>query len=253
MTSHFRTIIFFLFSAIAVQAQFSSSDLQDLLNRYRQARAESSAFLNIRSVAIIGEIQQGGQTYSFELNQKDTGEIRYTLTLDEETIIQVHDGHDGWRWISGRPELGANLLTDAQLRFFRLNNSFHTPLDRPQLYDFDVRYLGVEINDKSEPEHHVQLSSERFGDTVDVWIDAIDFLEKRRSYRPNEEAEPLVTTFSDYRKVDGIYTPYTMESVFKDKQLARINITKIRRNTGMLSFYFTKPSTYQKVSKEDLN
>ncbi|WP_309387802.1 hypothetical protein [Cerasicoccus frondis] len=237
---------FFAFSSIGY-AQLSR-DLTDLQKRYREARADALTYLHTRSVAVNGQVEQGGAALNFELIQRESGEIRYTLNTPEGLVIQVFDGKDGWRWVSGKPSLGVTRLTDKQLRFFRLNNAFYSPFELPESYAFTPKYLGVEAKDGGSPEHHVQLVSTRFGDVLDIWIDANNFLETRRHYRPSLEATPLVMVFNEYQEADGFRAPFKVTTSFQGDTLATAQVDEVSRNSGMLSFYFTKPSSYKVVA-----
>ncbi|WP_269538891.1 hypothetical protein [Cerasicoccus fimbriatus] len=225
-----------------------SRDLHDLQIRYREARADASAYLKINSITVKGTLEQDGRSMAFELTQRSSGEVRYTLDTPDGTVTQVYDGEDGWRWIAGQPSLGVRKLTPQQLRFFLLNNSFLTPFDSPDSFRLTTSYKGLELNEQNIPEHHVRLEGYAHGDVLDVWIDANSFVESRRAYAPEEGTTPLVTEFSDYERMDGLLVPRLVKTSFNGKVIAEAKLEKVVRNSGMLSFYFTKPSSYKVVT-----
>lgn len=237
-----------LSSALA-HAQVSRADLFDLLSRYKEARAETRVYLDTNSVSTAGTVEQGNAKYPFELAQRESGQIRLELTANGLTIIQVFDGRSGWLWTSDRPNAGVRRLTPEQLRFFQLNNSFYSPLDEPRRFGFQISYVDLELNEEGEPEHHLRLKSSSKDDQMDIWLNANTFLEVRRAYRPEVNAEPLITHFNDYRNVDGIMAPFTVVTEFQGEVLSTTKVEEIKRNPGLLSFYFTKPSTYEVVEE----
>lgn len=239
----------FVLGALIAHGQMSQGDLSALISRYKNARADATAYLDTRSIHCKGMIQQNGQQYKYELTQRESGQIRYEINRAGQTIIQVFDGQVGWLWVAGNPELGAHRLNAKQLRFFRLNSSFLSPLDDPRHYGFELSYAGLELSEAGKPQHHLRMTSRSWGDEIDVWIDAFTFLEVRRDYRPESGAEPLTTTFSDYRKVEGIMTPHLVVTTFQGEELSRATVEHTSRNSGLLSFFFTKPNTYAEVTE----
>lgn len=245
MNQFWRLLAAFLFSIGILHGQ--SSDLEDLLLRYREARADTSTYLNTRSLSLKGQMTQGNVTYPFEVNQRQDGKIRLEVEEANNSVIQIFDGSEGWRWVAGKPEIGVLQLTPRQLRFFRLSQSFYSPLEKPEVYGFKVRYLGLKSEHES-PEHHVRLASDQYGDIMDIWIDAKTFLENRRIYRPSEDAPGLVTLYLDYNKMDGLMTPFIVETKFQGDTLTRTRVESVKRNPGMLSFYFNKPTSYEIIT-----
>ncbi|WP_309397685.1 hypothetical protein [Cerasicoccus maritimus] len=243
--------LFMLFVVLASVAYGQQSqDLQDLQQRHREARADAAAYLHIRSITVKGTSAIGSEKQNFELTARESGELRYAVETPAGLVIQVFDGEDGWRWVSGKPELGAQKLTDRQVRFFLLTSGFYTPFEDPDDFAFTPVYMGIEVNEEGEPEHHVQLVSSRYDDVMDVWIDAYTFLENRRQYRPEQGAAPLVMEFLEYERVDGVFVPMTVKTSFNGKPLGTTSIDYVGRNSGMLSFYFNKPPSYAEVQVE---
>lgn len=245
------TVALILISSLVSHAQPVETDLRDLISRYRESRAETTVFLDTRSTTSRGIISQNGQDYEFESTQRESGQIRYELTKKgQSTTVQVFDGKAGWLWIAGQPDAGARELTNKQLRFFRLNCGFHSPLDQPERFGFRIQYEGLKLNDESQPEHLIRLVSSEHGDVLEIWIDAYTFLEKRRAYRPAPDQPALVTTFSNYKKVEGLMFPFDSVTTFQGQTISKTRVLDIKRNAGMLSFYFTKPSSYQPVEDD---
>jgi len=244
-------LAFGLLLGALMQAQPVQTDLNDLLLRYREARAETAVYLDTRSVGSRGEITQGDQQLSYELFQRENGQIRYELKHPgKPSIIQVYDGDAGWVWIAENPDVGVRKLEDKQLRFFRLNCGFRSPLDEPERFDFAMKYEGLNRGQSGALEHYIRLESANYGDVLDVWIDAYTFLENRREYRPTQGETPLVTVFSDYQKVDGLMIPHLVTTTFQGETLSRTVVKQTSRNTGMLSFFFAKPRGYAVVEDE---
>ncbi|MEO0795656.1 MAG: hypothetical protein AAFX93_10855 [Verrucomicrobiota bacterium] len=227
--------------------------MNDLIIRYQSARGEYASLRNLKSIGIEGETIQGNLTFTYKLNQRDSGEIRYEVSCDGESVIQVFDGSKAWRWVAGNPEKGARELDPKALRFFRIMNSYLTPLDKPFAYGFRAELLGLEMPEagsEDQAEYHIRLTNPREGDILDIWLNGVTFLESRRAYRPSADEKPLEFLFEDYRAVRGINIPHRIRTYFDDKMIAMTTVREVDTNEGLLSFYFTKPTSYKVVDNE---
>jgi len=223
--------------------------MQRLLRRHRFVLGDPASLRDTKSVRIYGEIREGEARRAFELSQRDTGLIRQEIVVDGAMVVQVFDGEDGWRWVDDRTDLGAQRLTPEQSRFFRLFNGFYSPLQNYAGYGFDIEYLGEETNeDSGVAEHHLRLVSAEHGDQLDVWLDARTLRESQRSYRPAPEAMPLEFRFENYKLVDGLYFPFRIIVEMDGVPLAETQVESVETNVGLLSFFFTKPRSYEPVN-----
>lgn len=246
-------VLAWLAGTLLVSAQEAgSTDVYELIRRFNISRGDVTARQMLYSMTINGQTEQNGRTVSFELYQRDSGEIRYEALVDGRTSIQIYDGKEGWVWYANEPELGARRMSPAQVRFFRLNATLESPLNDLYEYSFHATYVGMELNEgRYMPEHHLRLESARYGDILDLWIDGQHFRETRRAYRPTPDAEPLVTRFSDYRKTGGLWIAYSVWTEFAGQELSRSVVQEAVANQGLLSFLFTKPASYKEAAGED--
>jgi hypothetical protein len=78
-----------------------------------------------------------------------------------------------------------------------------------------------------------------------VWVDAQSFLETKEEGPPRRldgKLHPTATYFSDYRKVDGLMIPFTMETEVEGvKQTESIQIESVKVNAKLEDALFTKP------------
>ncbi|MGE9297192.1 MAG: hypothetical protein ACQKBV_12980 [Puniceicoccales bacterium] len=251
-TSFWATLCAALLFATACLAQGTNLEVNRILREHRQALGNPAQLQAVNSMRLSGVSEQDGQTFRFLLNQRDSGQIRYELEADGRKVIQVFDGSNGWRWIEGEPEFGATRLNAGQLRFFRIFQSFQPILQDYLRYGFQVEYLGEHTfaGEPSVGEHHLRLTSEEHGDVVDVWLSVRAMLETRRAYRPAADATPLEFHFTDYRYVDGLLVPHRVSVQLENEVIASTVIDKAVTNVGLLSFYFTKPSSFREVAPE---
>jgi hypothetical protein len=115
-----------------------------------------------------------------------------------------------------------------------------------------LKYIGVEQLDICRC-HHIQIW-ESFADRPtlqvvgevsrrDVWVDATTAMVRRVSYRVREARGaapvlPVEITFSDYRTVNGLSYPYTIQTSLNGTPYSTIKIQSVLLNTGLVDADF---------------
>ena len=139
--------------------------------------------------------------------------MRLELQFNGQTAIQVFDGANGWKV---RPYLNRREVepyTPDEVKAA----SKQSDLDGP-LVDYAAKGTKVELAgmEKVEDRDTYKLKmTMKDGNAMNVWIDAQTFLETKiegQSRRLDGVYHPVEIYYRDYRPVDGLQIPFTLET-----------------------------------------
>jgi hypothetical protein len=178
----------------------------------------------------------------FRLEMKRPRKTRLELDFQGQTAVQVYDGELGWKL---RPFLGRTTperFTADELKIA----ADQQDLDG-LLIDAAAKgtKIAMEAMDPVEGHRAYKLKvSLKNGDVRSVWVDADSFLELKVDGRRQVGGHPrgMYTLFRDYRRVEGVMIPFTMETVGQGlKTSEKIVVEKVTVNTDLPDARFVKP------------
>jgi len=199
---------------------------QELVDSYFENTGGKAAWSKLQGFKYIGEFDQGGVKFPFELVQLKDGRSYLKFEFQGKEIKQnVFDGETLWsvNFLTMKPEKADQETTDNA----KLNtNDFPSDLFNYKEKGYTVEILGEETIDGTAT-HKVKLIKEPV--TVDgKKVDDISYY-----YFDTEAMVPLVqhaeiksgqgkglTTeikLSDYEEVDGLYFPFALSQGIKDQ------------------------------------
>jgi hypothetical protein len=156
----------------------------------------------------------------FVMELKRPRKMRFELQFNGETAIQVFDGANGWKL---RPFLNRRVIEPYTADEMRIAST-QADLDGP-LVDYAAKGTRIELVGTEKVDDHdtykVKLTLSG-GQAVHVWIDAQTFLETKIEGQPRRldgTFHPVEVYFRDYRPVNGLQIPFTLET--KVLQVAR--------------------------------
>jgi hypothetical protein len=179
----------------------------------------------------------------FQLELKRPLKSRLEIPFEGVKSVQVFDGVNGWKL---RPYLGR-----SEVEPFRPEEA-KAASDQQQLDGYLIDHAakgtqvaldGTELVD-GQPCYRLKLTLKN-ADVRHVWVDAKTFLEARVEDPPRHvdgKMRPVSTYFRDYRKVDGLAIPFTMETRVDGLQdPRRIVVERVAVNSPVADTRFAKP------------
>jgi hypothetical protein len=139
--------------------------------------------------------------------------MRFELQFNGQTAVQVFDGANGWklRPFLGRREVEPYTTDEMKMAFKQAD------LDGP-LVDYAAKGTQIELAGMEKVEdrdtYKLKLTMKN-GEAIHVWIDAQTFLEAKIEGQPRRLDgiyHPVEVYYRDYRPVNGIQIPYTLET-----------------------------------------
>lgn len=229
----------------AAPATFTAAEIVD---KNVSARGGLGAWRAVQTMSISGKLDAGGKNNTqlpFVLEMKRPRKTRFELEFQNQTAVQVYDGVNGWKL---RPFLGYKKVEPYTAEEIK-SASMEADLDG-FLVDYAAKGTKVELEGTEQVEGHdaYRLKLTMKGDQVrHVWIDAKTFLEVKMEgirRRMDGKLHPVANYFRDYKPVNGLMIPYTVETAVEGyKETHSMTIDSVVVNPKLEDSLFAKPQS----------
>jgi hypothetical protein len=203
----------------------------------RQTRAETR-----RAELRKAETQPRNARLPFVLDLKRPRDTRLEIKFQGQTAVQVYDGTHGWKL---RPFLGRSEVepfTEEELRLASEQADLDGPLIDASKEGKKLELVGSEQVEGRDT-YRIRITAAD-GQTRNVWVDKETSLEARidGTRRLDGKARTVFTYFRDYRPVEGLLVPHTLETVVEGiVGSEKIVIDRVALNVELAEARFTRP------------
>jgi outer membrane lipoprotein-sorting protein len=181
---------------------------------------------------------------------KRPNKIRFEVREDRQKAVNVFDGASGWKMrtsTSGAPSLKP--YTPVELRSAQEAEGIDG-----LLIDHQSKGIALALEGSDEVEGHkaYRLSATLpTGTTQHIWVDARTFLElkyDRGSHAPAGRAGTVSVFYRDYRTVDGLQVPTTIQTGRTgDKPFVeKMVIDSVTLNASLSDALFERPAAFER-------
>ena len=223
------------------------------------ARGGLDAWRKVQTMVWFGHVDSANapaQDLPFVLALKRPNKTRFELTVLNRNSVRVFDGKEGWK-------LSPSTMGGPNLRPYTMDESTSARdeqvIDGP-LIDHEAKGVSITLEgvDKVDGHDAYRLAAKLpSGVTRHVWIDAETFLDVKvdREVRgPRGQRVIVEVSYSNYRNVDGLQIPLTIESgatasANKDKLM----IDKVSLNPPLEDVIFAKPASSGRRNSVSIN
>lgn len=187
----------------------------------------------IRTLRMTGRLQQGGMMARITRLTSAPNLYRQEFTIQGMTEIQSYDGTKGWQISPFAGRRDPELIGEDGLRGLVEDADFYGPLVDYQKKDNRLEFLGRDIVDGDEAYRlKVTLAN---GDILYYFLDPDTYLEIRIEKMEfiRGSVNESVTNLGSYKKVAGVYFPFSMEVGSKSQDpsdYVRITIDRMEAN-----------------------
>jgi hypothetical protein len=211
------------------------------------ARGGLEAWRKVVAIAWAGRVEGGAPVpMPFLLELKRPNLTHFEISAMDKRFVRIFDGTRGWRvrpGADGAPETKA--FSKEEDAFARDEFVIDGPLMDPEAKGVKVEVAGLdEIGGRKAHLLEVTLPSRA---SRRIWIDAETFLEirsDRPSTNPLVRGAPVSVYFRDYRSVEGLVIPFTIETQGAGGQGSqKLIIEKVALNPELPQAAFSKPAT----------
>jgi outer membrane lipoprotein-sorting protein len=241
---------FFAITALLAM-QATAQTVDELIKKSVDARGGIQKLKAIKSIRMTGKITPQGLEIPIVLQAKRPSFVRMEITFQGKSQIQAYDGETGWKVDpfqgSSEPEkVAGDDLKDLQEQ---------SDLDGAMI-DYKEKGHSVELIGKEDvegtPAYKLKLTL-KTGDVRYIYLDADNYLElKVTSKRKTPGGEVEVDQYpGNYKPVNGIVFPYSIETKLKGQTINTIIIEKIELDVPIDASLFKMPAKPQDKPKTD--
>jgi endonuclease YncB( thermonuclease family) len=233
-----------LCSSVSTFSQTAPLTGEGLVARVLDARGGLARLKAIRSQRISGSISFGpGAEGPFVVELKRPGKMHMEVTVQDQTIVRIYDGH-GSGWIINPFAENKKLvpMSGNDLKNITDESDFDGPLVD---YAKKGTTIALEGTDKVEDNDTYRLKlTFKNGSVQHLWIDAKTFLEAKIEGTPRRldgKSHSVEVYYRDFRPVSGLMIPFVMETKVQGiKQTEKILVEKATVNPAVEDSRFAK-------------
>lgn len=223
----------------AVQA-LAQPGVDQILEKYVQALGGRAAYEKVTARAMKGTVEfpDDGSTGTLQVYAKAPGSFRLTIDIPGYGIVEtVLDGDAGWE---KNPDSGTHAMSKTDLAAARRLHDFYREVRLKELYP-EMAAAGTEMVDRRAA--HVILATPAGGPAEKLYFDAESGLLVKHDFERVTLEDGIVQfemLMRDYREVDGLKLPATIEQRSPDNTLV-FKFAEIQINPALADNTFAKP------------
>jgi hypothetical protein len=216
-------------------------DQLKLAETYLRARRQNKAETR-RAELRKAETQPRKAQLPFVLDLKRPRDTRLEIRFQGQTAVQVYDGSHGWKV---RPFLGRREVepySEEELRLASEQGDLDGPLIDAAKEGKKLELVGSEQVEGRDT-FRIRITSGD-GQRRNVWVDKETYLEARIDGTRTLDGKPrtVFTYFRDYRPVEGLLIPHTLETVVEGiVGTEKILIEHVALNVELADARFARP------------
>jgi outer membrane lipoprotein-sorting protein len=226
----------------------------ELLDKNLKALGGKDKLKAIQSMRLTGKMKMGPMEAPLTIVKARPSEMRVDFTIQGMTGTSAFDGTTGWNLLPFMGNKDPQKMTDEQLKDIRIEADFDGPTFDYKAKGNKVEYVGKE-DVQGSPAYKLHVTT-REGKESNIYLDAETYLVIRSEGTRNVNGQDteMETSISDYKAVDGLMMPYSMESHVKGKESMggqAITIEKIELNPKVDAAMFKMPAVAAAAKPED--
>ncbi|HXH39950.1 MAG TPA: hypothetical protein VNN08_15070 [Thermoanaerobaculia bacterium] len=240
-----RNVLMSLCAVALLTVSAFGQTADELLEKNLKAMGGKDKLKALQSVRMTGTMKMGPMEAPFVITKARPSGMRFDFTIQGLTGSQGYDGTTGWMLMPFSGNKDPQKMTDEMLKDVRADADFDGPMFDYKAKGNKVEYVGKE-DLEGTPAFKLHVTTKE-GKETNVYLDGETYLTVRTESTRNVQGQDLEmqTTIGDYKTVDGLMFPYSMESHVKGKEQMggqAINIDKIELNPKVDVAVFAMPA-----------
>jgi outer membrane lipoprotein-sorting protein len=245
-----KLIVPFFLSLIFISSSFAQT-VDEILAKYFEVQGQDK-LLATTTFMTKGKIIQGQFEIPFTSYQKRPMKFRSEAEFQGMKIISAFNGENGW---SINPMMGSTEpqpMTAEQLDRMKIQADYDGMFYNYKDKGYTVEFMGKEPVDDIET--YVLKLTRLNGDIITAYIDAENYVilktdSKMKIQDVDREAE---TIFSNYKYVDGILVPFSIETKMDGKTVMQMTFDEFKYNTDLDDSLFEMPEVTASTDSTDV-
>jgi len=230
-----------------IAAPLSAQTADSIIAKYIEAIGGSARILAVQSLRRTGRYTGGGGFEAVVVQEnKRPNSVREEFSIQGMTGINAYDGHDGWKIEPWQGKRDPEALGEEEMHGILDDADFDGPLVNYQAKGNRVAYQGIEQVEGSDA-YKLKVTRPN-GDVSFFYLDTEYYVPIRIDTQRMIRGAPqeFETSLGDYKRVAGVYVPFSSESGSKGSSSAdrsKITYDKIEANVPLDDQRFVRPGT----------
>jgi len=226
----------------------------ELLEKNLKAMGGKDKLKALQSLRMTGSMKMGPMEAPFIITKARPAATRMDFTIQGMTGTQAYDGTTGWMLLPFGGNKDPQKMTDEMLKDVRADADFDGPTFDYKAKGNKVEFVGKE-DVQGTPAFKLHVTT-KDGKESNEYLDAETYLTIRTEATRNVQGQDLEveTTIGDYKTVDGLTFPYSIDSHIKGKESMggqSIHIEKIELNPKVDKTMFAMPAVAAPAKPEE--
>ena len=218
--------------------------VDDILAKHYEACGGLAKMKAVNTMRVTGTITLGpGMEAPFTMERKRPGMRRMEFSLQGMTGIQAFDGSKTWSVMPFMGKKDPEVGTDEDNKNAQDDADFDGALVDYKTKGHTIELMGKEPVEGADA-YKLKVTKKN-GNIEYDYLDAETFLLVKTEGKVKRRGTEMEgeTTFSDYKEVDGLMQPFSMESGAKEMpQKQKLTFTKIELNVPLDDARFAVPA-----------
>lgn len=237
-----RIVLLFAMAVVFCSLPLAGQTAEEIVAKSIEARGGLRKIKSVQTLRFTGRVSFAGGEGTIVVEMKRPGKMREEATLEGVVMIRTTDGHSGWIINQFAGKNDPEPLSAEELKATALQADFDRPIVDYRAKGNKIELVGHEkLEDKDTYKLKVTLKD---GQIRYDYIGASSFLELKWEGRVvrNGEEFGAESFFRDYRSVDGLMFPFTIDSgTPESSNQQKIVFEKIEINPTIDDARFGKP------------
>jgi hypothetical protein len=234
-----RQMLFFSLCLITGIVCAQELTLDQVLDNHFAAIGQD-LLLKTETIRMSGKVRQMGMVLPYVQIQKRPNKSRLEVEMQGDTMIQAYDGESGWAfkpWLGPKPQQ----LAGTDLKGVIETGNFDGDFWKWHEKGLQVQLIGREILE-GNPVYNIKVTK-KDGDIYNYYLDTENFTILSVKTRLLIEGRQLSgeTILSNYKEVDDILFPFSIETKYNGKTVMLIDVESIELNQEYDDSLFRKP------------
>ncbi|MEW6456281.1 MAG: outer membrane lipoprotein-sorting protein [Acidobacteriota bacterium] len=235
------SILVFLVSGILAVSFAFSQTADEIIAKNLEKKGGIEKLKAIQSIKMTGKVISQAVEMPMVMWAKRPNMLRIESTFQDKKIVQAFDGEKAW-WIM--PFLGSEdpqEMTGMQADSIKEQADFDGPLVNYREKGHKVELLGKE--DMAGTEVYKLRITYKDGKEKFFFLDTESCIELKQSETVDYQGTPLHVErfFGDYKEVNGILIPHSIEARVNNNPQSQITIESIELNPEIEDEFFKMP------------
>jgi hypothetical protein len=239
-----KKILLLIAGVIAVSC-VSAQDMSEVLkNHFETIGMEKIRQVN--SITTKGSIAMMGMDVPYVITITRSGKLYLEVPLQGTLMKRGYDGTTAWMTAPWTGSSDPIELGDFEKKMIKTQVDIDGMLYEPESKGYKTEFLGKEDMEGS-PVYLIKLA-DTTGDEYTHYIDADSFVVLKVKGSVNYQGSKIETEtfYSNYKPMDGIIMPYSMESKMNGQTQSQIVVTEYLFNQEINDSIFMKPAPQPK-------